>query len=105
MGSKKYRWPGVTNTIDVQVVAEEHVSIHVETDEEVIEGILRYRIFQSYSNAYKFSSLIKEILDHETVLYRLYAKVTVPIDKTTKQMFQFNPVPKTRFEYIIDEMD
>ena len=47
----------------------------------------------------------KEVLDKETLLYRLYAKVTVPIDKATKQMFEFNPVPKTRFEYIIDDME
>ena len=100
-----------SSTIDIQVVAEEHLPINREPKdthnsvEEDIEIILRRRILLAYPAAHKFSSLIKEILDKTTILYRLYAKVTVPIDKATKQMFEFNPVPKTRFEAIIDDMD
>jgi len=94
-----------TNTIDIQVVAEERILIGKNIDELQIETTLRHRILKSYVHAHKFSSLIKEICDFDTILYRLYAKVTVPIDKTTKQMFEFKPVPKTRFEYIIDDMD
>ena len=94
-----------TNTIDIQVVAEERLPFDKDIDEEQMESTLRHRILKSYVHAHKFSSLIKEICDFDTILYRLYAKVTVPIDKTTKQMFEFKPVPKTRFEYIIDDMD
>ena len=94
-----------TNTIDIQVLAEEYLLIGMEINEEQLECILRQRILQSYTYAHKFSSLIKEIINKNTILYRLYAKVTVPIDQTTKQMFEFNPVPKTRFEFIIDEME
>ena len=100
-GVKKLR----SSTIDIQVVAEEHYPVDEELLEEDIETLLTRRILLAYPAAYKFSSLIKEVLDKETLLYRLYAKVTVPIDKATKQMFEFNPVPKTRFEYIIDDMD
>tara|TARA_B100001765_G_scaffold214242_1_gene181795 strand:+ start:962 stop:1273 length:312 start_codon:yes stop_codon:yes gene_type:complete len=92
-------------TIDIQVVAEECCLSNQELTENDIEVMLRKRVLFSYPTAYKFTSLIKEILDKDVILYRLYAKVTVPIDKATKQMFGFNPVPKTRFELIIDEMD
>ncbi len=94
-----------SSTIDIQIVAEEHFPLEQEPIEEDIEIILRRRILLAYPAAHRFSSLIKEILDKETILYRLYAKVTVPIDRATKQMFEFNPVPKTRFEAIIDDMD
>ena len=94
-----------SSTIDIQIVAEEHFLLEQEPIEEDIEIILRRRILLAYPAAHRFSSLIKEILDKETILYRLYAKVTVPIDRATKQMFEFNPVPKTRFEAIIDDMD
>lgn len=94
-----------SSTIDIQIVAEEHYPIDEEVLEEDILTLLERRILQAYPSAYKFSSLIKEVLNTETILYRLYAKVTVPIDKATKQMFEFNPVPKTRFEYIIDDME
>jgi len=94
-----------SSTIDIQVLAEEHCELEQEVDLEEIETLLRRRVLLAYPAAYKFSSLIKEILDQDTILYRLYAKVTVPIDKATKQMFEFNPVPKTRFEAIIDDME
>ena len=94
-----------SSTIDIQVVAEEYYPISEELLEDDVETLLTRRILLAYPAAYKFSSLIKEVLDKETLLYRLYAKVTVPIDKATKQMFEFNPVPKTRFEYIIDDME
>jgi hypothetical protein len=89
----------------VQIVAEEFFSLEEELLEDDIETILRRRILLAYPAAHRFSSLIKEILDKQTILYRLYAKVTVPIDRATKQMFEFNPVPKTRFEAIIDDME
>ncbi|MAG39545.1 hypothetical protein CMI41_01075 [Candidatus Pacearchaeota archaeon] len=94
-----------SNTIDIQILAEEHFDLEEEISLEDIELILRRRILLAYPSAHKFSSLIKEILDQNTILYRLYAKVTIPIDKATKQMFEFNPVPKTRFEAIIDDME
>jgi hypothetical protein len=94
-----------SSTIDIQVVAEEICSVQEKVLLDDIETILTRRILLTYPSAYRFSSLIKEILNKETILYRLYAKVTVPIDKATKQMFEFSPVPKTRFEYIIDDMD
>ena len=95
-----------SSTIDIQIVAEEHYPIGPkEAEENDILTLLERRILQAYPSAHKFSSLIKEVLDNSTILYRLYAKVTVPIDKATKQMFEFNPVPKTRFEYIIDDME
>ena len=94
-----------TTTIDIQVLAEERYNIDDEIDELEIETLLTRRLLLAYPAAYKISSLIKEILDQNTILYRIYAKVTVPIDKATKQMFEFKAVPKTRFEYIIDDMD
>jgi hypothetical protein len=95
-----------SSTIDIQIAAEEHYPIVTdEVEEKDILTLLERRILQAYPSAHKFSSLIKEVLDTDTILYRLYAKVTVPIDKATKQMFEFNPVPKTRFESIIDDMD
>jgi hypothetical protein len=93
------------STIDIQVVAEERHTFNQEFSEEAIETLLTKRICLTYPGAYKFSSLIKEVIDKEIILYRLYAKVTVPIDRTTKEMFQMIPVPKTRFEKILEEME
>ena len=93
------------STMNIQVVAEESYPLNHELIKEDIEVILRRRILLAYSSAHRFSSLIKKILNETTILYRLYAKVTVPIDRATREMFEFNPVPKTRFESIIDEMD
>ena len=98
-----------SSTTDVQVVVEELYPLYTlrnyEPTEEDIEVILKRKILLAYPAAYEFSSLIKETFDKTTILYRLYAKVTVPIGRATRQTSGFNPVPKTRFESIINDMD
>ena len=66
-----------SSTVDIQVVAEEHLPINQEprdtynSIEEDIEVILRRRILLAYPAAYKFSSLIKEVLDKTITEYTL----------------------------------